>query len=165
MLLTTTPATQPSTAPLLELGLPWLTPEVWNNPPLGYSGLKLIWSYAELWDNSMAPRFPKGCRVNVAPVVDRKNLVVGRVYLFDGHHIETGHPFCQIARLVSVHDTHLLVRPDQLPTPTIWPLRAEERTAVWDVYEVTHYVSWPIPEETESLSACSTSLNNYPAIA
>jgi hypothetical protein len=165
MLITTTPATQLGTTPLREAGLPWLTTEVWYNPPLGYSGLELIWCHVELCDNSMAPRFPKGCQVNVTPVVERKNLVVGRAYMFDGRHPHTGKPFCQLARLVSVHDTHLLVRADQLPTLTVWPLRNEERTAVWDVYEVTHYVSWPIPEETESLSACSTSLNNYPAIA
>lgn len=152
MRITTTPATQPVAAPLLELGLPWLTPEVWNNPPLGHTGCKLIWSCAEMWDNSMAPRFPKGCQVNVAPVVERKNLVVGRVYLFDGHHPETGKPFCQIARLVSIHDAHLLVRPDQLSTPTLWALRAEEHKAMWDVYEVTHYVSWPLGAEPENLS-------------
>ncbi len=147
MRITHTPALRPGIDSLREDGLPWLTPEVWNNPPLGYSGLKLIWNYAELCDDSMAPRIPKGCQVNVAPVVERKNLVIGRVYLFDGRHPYTGQPFCQMARLVSVHDTHLLVRADQVPTLTVWPLRAEERTAVWDVYEVTHYVSWPLGAE------------------
>jgi hypothetical protein len=146
-MLITTPATQPGTAPLREDGLPWLTPEVWNNRPLGYGGHKLIWCYAEIEDNSMAPRFPKGCCVNVAPVVERKNLVVGRVYLFDGCDPITRKPFCQVARLVSIHDAHLLVRADRVPTLTVWPLRAEERTAVWDVYEVTHYVKWPLVAE------------------
>ncbi|MBJ6141785.1 hypothetical protein [Hymenobacter sp. BT559] len=150
MRLTHTPALRPGVDSLREDGLPWLTPEVWYNPPLGYSGLKLIWNYAELCDDSMAPRFPKGCQVNVAPVVERKNLVVGRVYLFDGHHPDTGQPFCQIARLVSVHDTHLLVRADQVPTLTVWPLRAEEDKAVWDVYEVTHYVKWPLDNTAAS---------------
>lgn len=158
MRITTTPAVQLGTTPLREDGLPWLTPEVWNNPPLGYTGCKLIWCHVELCDNSMAPRFPKGCQVNVAPVVERKNLVVGRVYLFDGRHPDTGKPFCQVARLVSIHDAHLLVRPDQLPTPTIWPLRAEERMAVWDVYEVTHYVRWPLGTEPDLAPTSTTPL-------
>jgi hypothetical protein len=156
MRLTHTPALRAGIDSLREAGLPWLTPEVWHNPPLGYSGLKLIWCHVELCDNSMAPRFPRGCQVNVTPVVERKNLVVGRVYLFDGRHPETDQPFCQVARLVSIHDTHLLVRPDQLPTPTLWPLRAEERTAVWDVYEVTHYVKWPLDLDTEPASALAS---------
>jgi hypothetical protein len=145
MLITTTPAVAAATSPIQEPGLAWLTPEVWNNPPLGYNGLKLIWRLAELCDDSMAPCFPSGCCVNVAPVYELKNLVVGRAYLSECWHPETGQPFCQLARLVSVHDTHLLVQADRIPTRTIWPLRADERTAVWDVYEVTHYVKWPGP--------------------
>ncbi|MGI4872272.1 MAG: hypothetical protein ACRYFX_13985 [Janthinobacterium lividum] len=136
----------PGTAPLREVGLPWLTPEIWNNPPLGYGGHKLIWCTAEVQDNSMAPRFPKGCTVNIAPVHERKNLVVGKVYVYDGHHPLTGAPFCQLARLVSIHATHLLVRADNVPTLTVWPLRLDERTAVWDLREVTHYRRWPLPE-------------------
>lgn len=147
----TTPAAQPGTAPIQELGLAWLTPDVWNSPPLGYNGLKLIWRLAEISDDSMAPRFPSGCCVNVAPVYERKNLVVGRAYLFDARHPETGELFCQLARLVSMHESHLLVRADRVPTLTVWPLRADERTAVWDVYEVTHYVKWPVPAELPAL--------------
>jgi hypothetical protein len=145
-MLTTTPTAQLHVVPLREDGLPWLTPEVWNNPPLGYDGTKLIWQLAELQDESMAPRFPKGCRVNIAPVHARQNLVVGRIYLFDGRHPQTGQPFCQVARLVSVHESHLLVRADRVGTCSVWPLRAQEHMAVWDVYEVTHYVSWPVPD-------------------
>lgn len=155
MRLAHSPALLPGIDSLREAGLPWLTPEIWNSPPLGYNGCKLIWCCAEMGDNSMYPRFPKGCQVNVAPVVERKNLVVGRVYLFDGHHPYTGKPFCQMARLVSVHETHLLVRADQVPTLTVWPLRPEERTAVWDVYEVTHYVKWPLDTATSMPAALS----------
>ena len=126
-----------------EPGLPWLTHDIWLNAPLGYEGTKLIWCYAEPAGNSMAPRFPKGCCVNVAPVHAKQNLVVGRVYLYVYQNGTTGEEACQLGRLERICGNFLVATFDNDPTPALWLLREEEDQAVWDVYEVTHYVRYP----------------------
>lgn len=127
-----------------EPGLQWVTPEVWVNRPLGYNNMKLIWCRAELGGNDMAPRFPKGCVVNVAPVYERKNLVVGKVYLYVYQDAETGEEASQMGRLEKVGGNCLWARADNDPKVGLcWLLRDDEREAVRNVWEVTHYVSYP----------------------
>jgi hypothetical protein len=127
-----------------EPGLPWLTQEIWDNPPLGHNGYRLIWHYGVLAGNHMAPRFPKGCMVNMAPVCDKKNLVVGKVYAYSWRDTTTGEWQYQIGRLEYIGGNYLEARADNQPEiGLIWQLREDEREAVWDVQEITHYASYP----------------------
>lgn len=132
-----------------EPGLPFLTHEIWQNAPLGYGGIQLIWCFAETSSHDMAPRFPKGCRVNVAPVYKRKNLVVGRVYLYVYRDADTGEEACQLGRLRDIGGNYLVATFDNNPMPALWLLGQDERNAVRNVYEVTHYVSYPGENEQE----------------
>jgi hypothetical protein len=124
-----------------EPGLPWLLPNM--EMPVGHSGIKILRCTALINNNYMAPRFPPGCVLNVAPVVARKNLVIGKVYLYVYTHGETGEEICQLGRLHHIGDNYLTALFDNNPIPALWLLRADEREAVWDVYEVTHYLSHP----------------------
>jgi hypothetical protein len=130
-----------------EPGLPWWTPEMRDNPPLGYNGLSKVPYTAYLGGHRMAPRFPKGCGVMLAPVFDRKHLVLGKVYTYSYRDAESGQLEMTIGRLVRIGGNNLEVicdnpSPDE-PNRTIWLLRDDEAQAVWDVREVTHYVSYP----------------------
>ncbi|MGI4735564.1 MAG: hypothetical protein ACRYG7_10335 [Janthinobacterium lividum] len=126
-----------------EPGLPLVTHEVWLNAPLGYTSTKLIWCRAELGSNDMAPRFPKGCVVNVAPVLERKNLVIGKVYLYVYLDTETGEEASQMGRLEKIGGNCLWARADNDPKVGLcWLLLDDERKAVWNVHEVTHYFSY-----------------------
>jgi len=126
-----------------EPGLPWLTEELRNNPPLGYNGQRTILCYGEMGGDNMAPRFPKGCWIHSVPVYKKKNLVLGRVYTYRYLDQETQEWAWEIGRLVKIGGNYLEAKADNNPTPSIWLLREEEREAVWDVREVTHYVSYP----------------------
>jgi hypothetical protein len=126
-----------------EPGLPWLTFELRDNPPLNYSGLSSIPCLGDVTGNHMAPRFPKGCAVNMMPVCEKKNLVVGRVYTYRYQNQKSKEWEWEIGRLVKIEGNYLEVKADNNPTPSIWLLRDEEREAVWDVWEVTHYASYP----------------------
>jgi hypothetical protein len=126
-----------------EPGLPWFTAELYECPLLGYNGLPLVPRIADLASDHMAPRFPRGCAVNTAPVYEKKNLVVGRVYTYTFLDPETGERQWEMGRLVKIGGNFLEVKPDNYPTPSLWLLRDKEREAVWDVWEVTHYVSYP----------------------
>jgi len=127
-----------------EPSMPWLTREIWENAPLGYNGFKLIWHYGEVGSNTMAPRFPKGCMVNMTPVYEKKNLVVGKVYIYVYTDTKTGELAYQMGRLEKVGGNCLWARADNDPALGLcWLLRDDERQAVWDVYEVTHYTSYP----------------------
>jgi len=127
-----------------EPGLPWRTPETWDNPPLGRTGMRLIWHYTEAGSNHMAPRFPKGSVVTIAPVYEKENLVVGKVYIYAYRDAETGQKGYQMGRLEKIWGNCLWARADNAPELGLcWLLRNEPREAVWDVYEVTHYISYP----------------------
>lgn len=125
-----------------EPGLPWLLPG--QELPLGYNGQQIISCGAELRTDSMAPRFPLGCCVNIAPVYERQNLVVGRVYAYFYTEPDTGKERLQIGRLVKIGGNVLWAQADNRPGLHLcWLLREEEPKAVWDVYEVTHYTTYP----------------------
>jgi hypothetical protein len=126
-----------------EPGLPWLTPEIAQNPPLGYSGIRLIFRRIELTNDSMVPHFPVGAIVNVTRVIALKNLVVGRVYYREWLTSPFGEGVAQMARLLSIHDTYLLVQCDNARVPTIWPLGESAHNPLCEVWEVTHYVHYP----------------------
>ena len=129
-----------------EPGLPWLRPDM--EMPIGHSGIKIFLCTALVNSGYMAPRFPQGCVVNVAPVVARKNLVVGKVYLYIYTDGETGKEASQLGRLQHIGGNYLTASFDNDPVPALWLLRDDEQQAVWDVYEVTHYVSYPGEEES-----------------
>jgi hypothetical protein len=127
-----------------EPGIQLITPEFWANAPLGYNKLKLVWCRLAVGGNDMAPRFPKGCEVNVAPVYERKNLVIDKVYVYVYRDTETGEEAYQIGRLEKIEDYCLWARADNAPTVALrWLLHNDECKAVWNVYEVTHYFSYP----------------------
>ncbi|MBD2769671.1 hypothetical protein IC235_17410 [Hymenobacter sp. BT664] len=134
-----------------EPGLPWLTAEMHDNMPLGYGGYEMIRQYCEFGGNDMAPRFPKGCWVNMAPVHEKKNLVVGKVYVYCYLNHETGKHEYQAGRLESIGGNCLWARADNNPAVGLcWLLNEDEpHKAVWDVYEITHYVSYPSEEEQQ----------------
>ena len=73
-----------------EPGLPWFTAELHRNPPVGYDGWPLIPFVSVLAGHDMGPRFPQGCAVHTVPIYEKKNLVVGRVYLYRYQDAETG---------------------------------------------------------------------------
>lgn len=127
-----------------EPGLPLLTLQESSSPPVLRNGLTGLWVPCDFITESMAPRFPKGCTVNVAPVFSRANLVVGRVYLYAYQDEATGQLAYQVGRLEKVGGNCLWARADNRPeVRLVWCLREDEREAVWDVYEVTHYLHYP----------------------
>jgi len=126
-----------------EPGLPWFTSEMYSNPPCNYNGVSSVPHFGFLESDHMAPRFPRGCGVNLMPVCDRKHLVVGRVYVYRRENAATGEWVMSIGRLVEIGGNYLEVKADNHPTPSIWPLQEAEREAVWNVQEVSHYASYP----------------------
>jgi hypothetical protein len=129
-----------------EPGLPWLTSKMYadhEKMPLGYQGFRALLSIGYMGSNNMAPRFPKGCGVQTMPVCEKKNLVVGRVYTYRYQNQASQEWEWEIGRLVKIGGNYLEAKADNHPTPRIWLLRDEEREAVWDVWEVTHYASYP----------------------
>jgi hypothetical protein len=131
----------------LEPGLPWLTPTMYDNMPLGYDGHPVLLCIGEMGGDNMAPRFPKGCSVQTAPVFEKGNLVVGRVYTYRYWDAQDEAWAVEIGRLTKIGGNYLEAQADNCPTPSIWLLRETEREAVWDVREVTHYVNYPSEEE------------------
>lgn len=129
-----------------EPALPWLPLN--GEMPVGYAGFKLIPIPLQInSSNRMAPRFPIGCEVNVAPVYEKKNLVVGKVYMYVYTDSETGKEACDLGRLHHIGGNYLKVTFDNDPVPALWLLREDEQRAVWDVYEVTHYAIYPGEDE------------------
>ena len=128
-----------------EPGLPWLTVEQQYSyeMPLDYRGQKALLCVGYLGSNNMAPRFPKGCGVQTVPVYEKANLVLGRVYLYRYWDEEAQQWTYEMGRLVKIGGNYLEVQADNNPTPSIWLLREEVGQEVWDVREVTHYVSYP----------------------
>jgi hypothetical protein len=126
-----------------EPGLPWFTDQLRQHPPIGYDGHAGIPFVSWIASNGMAPRFPHGCAVHSVAVFEKKNLVVGRVYLYCYQQAKTQKWQWSIARLVKIGGNYLEVKADNDPTPSLWRLRDDERQAVWDVREVTHYASYP----------------------
>lgn len=135
--------------------LPWLTAEMHDNMPLGYNGFSMLRHYCEFGGNDMAPRFPKGCWVNMAPVYEKKNLVLGKVYAYRYLNHETGKYEYQAGRLESIGGNCLWARADNNPAVGLcWLLNeAEPHKALWDVSEITHYVSYPAEEELQEGAA------------
>jgi hypothetical protein len=136
-----------------ESGLPWWTEALRENPPLDYRGYPLLPFTAWIEGNRMAPRFPDGTGVMLAPVGERKNLVLGKVYTYTYQDSKTGEQAMTMGRLVKIGGNYLEVVIDN-PCPTeadrtIWLLRDNEQEAVWDVREVTHYVSYPSEAELQ----------------
>lgn len=138
-----------------EPGLPWLTVEQMHSDqmPPDRQGHKAILCVGYMGTNSMAPRFPKNCGVQTMPVFEKQNLVVGRVYTYRHRHSETDEWCSEMARLVKIGSNYLEVKADNHPTPSRWLLRDDEREAVWDVREVTHYVSYPDEEQQRADAA------------
>lgn len=136
-----------------EPGLPWLTAEQMHGDqmPLDRRGHKAILCVGYLDGHHMAPRFPKGCEVQTAPVFDRANLVLGRVYTYRYRDGETGAWCHEMGRLVKIGGNFLEVKADNNPVPSLWLLGEVPGQEVWDVREVTHYVSYP--GEDEQLAA------------
>jgi hypothetical protein len=129
-----------------EPGLPWLTSEMRADPekmPLSYRGHRVLLSIGYMGGDNMAPRFPKGCGVQTMPVCDKDKLIVGRVYTYRYQNQKSKEWEWEIGRLMKIEGNYLEVKADNNPTPSIWLLRDEEREAAWDVWEVTHYVSYP----------------------
>lgn len=129
-----------------EPGLPWLPLN--KEMPMGYGKTRMI-PCSLLIDRGsrMAPRFPQGCEVNVTPVYEKKNLVMGKVYLYVYRNSETGKEACDLGRLSHIGGNYLKVTFDNDPVPALWLLRDDEQQAVWDVYEVTHYAIYPGGDE------------------
>jgi hypothetical protein len=131
-----------------EPGLPWWTPELRDKPFLDYQGKPILPLTAWVQGNSMAPRFPDLSGVIVMPVGERKNLVIGKVYTYSYRNAESGELEMTFGRLKKIAGNYLEVAADN-PSPdeahpTIWLLREDEKEAVWDVREVTHYINYPI---------------------
>ena len=130
-----------------EPGLAFWTEALRQNPPLDYQGNPRLGYTAWIEGNSMAPRFPAGTGVQLTPVYERKNLVLGKVYTYAYREGETGHVEMTMGRLVKIGGNYLEVAADNPQAGeadrTIWLLREDEREAVWDVREVSHYVSYP----------------------
>ena len=128
-----------------EPSLPWLRPGM--EMPSGYSGIKIFLCKTLINSSYMAPRCPLACMVNVAPVVERKNLVIGKVYLYVYLDKATGEEASQLGRLHHIGGNYLTVTFDNDPVPALWLLREKPQEAVWDVYEVTHYLAYPGEQE------------------
>jgi hypothetical protein len=129
-----------------EPGLPWLTPEMYNDfeqMPLDYRGFRALLCLGDIEGDHMAPRFPRGCTVQTMPVYDKANLVVGRVYTYCYLDQQTQEWAYEMGRLVKIGGNFLEVKADNHPTPSLWLLRDEPEQAVWDVREVTHYAAYP----------------------
>jgi|GEM_PF-4461595 len=84
--------------------------------------------------DEMAPRFPLGTPVILAPAPSDHPLQIGRVYV---RIPEQGEP--EVGRLAWLHDTELELTQDNSPAVLRWPL------GVGTVYAVTHYVDCPGP--------------------
>ncbi|MGI4867485.1 MAG: hypothetical protein ACRYFZ_26435 [Janthinobacterium lividum] len=133
-----------------EPGLPSLTARQMNfidDMPLDYRGNQALLCVGQLETNSMAPRFPEGCAVQSAPVWDKANLAIGRVYIYCYREGSASAWRYEIGRLVKIGGNYLEVTVDN-PRPdaadrTIWLLGEEPGKEVWDVREITHYVSYP----------------------
>lgn len=127
-----------------EPGLPWLPTDWVSHPPQLRNGLPGVWCPCEFAGQSMAPRFPKGTTVNLAPVLHRANLLVGRVYVYAYSDEQTGQQAYQAGRLERVGGNCLWARADHDPaTRLCWLLREDPAQECWDVYEVTHYLHYP----------------------
>jgi hypothetical protein len=129
-----------------EPGLPWLTKEMITDidkMPLDYRGRRAILCIGHVDGNHMGPRFPKGCGVQTAPVGDKANLIVGRVYTYRYWNEEAKEWAYEMGRLVKIGGNYLEVKADNHPIPSLWLLREVKHEAVWDVREVTHYASYP----------------------
>lgn len=130
-----------------EPGLPWLTQEQirdFDQMPLDYRGQRALLCIGYMGGNNMAPRFPKDCGVQTMPVWDKANLVVGRLYTYRYWDEEAKDWAYEMGRLVRIGGNYLEVKTDNNPVPSMWLLREEPaHTAVWDVHEVSHYVSYP----------------------
>lgn len=118
-----------------EPGLPWLR-------DVRQAGLEV-----EITTTGMAPRFPKGCRVAIAPVTAQQ-LHIGRVYVFITAD-ETG-PRGQVGRLADADGDYAQATLDNDPTSLLWCLSHGQ------LYEVTHYLC--IPGEDEELPALPKSV-------
>ncbi|MGI4871662.1 MAG: hypothetical protein ACRYFX_10840 [Janthinobacterium lividum] len=136
----------PAAVGQLEPGLPWVTPEMEHDRPLGRHGMRLIWCICEFGTDGMAPRFPKGCRVNIARVQAKKDLVIGAVYVYVFTDPETGEEVSEAGRLEKIGDNYLQARADNNPVPSFWLLRegVSEAESLRDVWEVTHYTRYPV---------------------
>lgn len=132
-----------------EPGLLYLATDTYEAMPLDCNGFEMLRHCCEFGGNDMAPRFPKGCWVNVAPVHEKKNLVVGKVYVYRYLNYETGKEEYQAGRLESIGGNCLWARADNNPGVRLcWRLNEDEpQRAVWDVFEITHYVSYPGEQE------------------
>lgn len=130
-----------------EPGLPYWTEALRDNPPLDYRGTPHRPYTAWIEGERMAPRFPAGAGVKLTPVGERQRLVLGRVYTYTYRSQATGLVEMTMGRLVNIGGNYLEVAADN-PSPdeadrTIWLLRDNEHEAVWDVHEVSYYVSYP----------------------
>lgn len=126
-----------------EPGLPWVTPDMWENRPLGRNGQKLIWNRVLVGNQSMAPRFPKECSVTVARITEREHLQVGKAYLYVYRNQQTGEEECELGRLDRIGGNYLVATFDNYPTPALWLLEERTEQEFRNVYEVTHYISYP----------------------
>jgi hypothetical protein len=111
--------------------------------PLDYQGHAAILCVGYLEGDQMAPRFPNGCGVHTMPLFEKAQLVVGRVYTYSFRNEETGETDYEMARLVKIGGTYVEAKADNRPAPSIWLLREEPGQEVWDMREVSHYVSYP----------------------
>ncbi|MBO2010866.1 hypothetical protein [Hymenobacter negativus] len=134
----------------MEPGLPWQprtdSPAYVATPDR--RGQHVIWHYLRFACDYMAPRFPGGTVVNIAPVWHRDELEVGRVYAHVYQDAATKAKRAQVGRLAFIGGNYLELTLDNAATGLLWPLRADETEATWDVYEVTHYVAYPGEDET-----------------
>lgn len=143
-----------------ESGMPWLTRAQMNftaDMPLDRRGNQALLCIGHIESNNMAPRFPAGCAVQSAPVWDKANLVIGRVYICCYREGGVQDWQYEIGRLAKIGGNYLEVTVDN-PRPdaadrSIWLLREEPGQEVWDVREVTHYVSYPGEDEFLATSA------------
>ncbi len=99
----------------------------------------------------MAPRFPDGTVVALAPVNSRHDLVVGRVYVLLAA-LENGE--LPVGRLARVDRTSLELTQDNHPAVLTWALGAEAQMETQAIYEVTHY-SLYLPHNEARVPAAS----------
>jgi len=127
-----------------EPGLPWLTVEQARAGLLDAQGRPTVPAYYDIRSQNMAPRFPAGAVLVGLPVFSRAQLVVGKVYVYYFTDAETGEPGCQLARLERLGGNCLWARADNRPAVALcWLLREEPGEELWDVREITHYVTYP----------------------
>lgn len=127
-----------------EPGLPWLTAAQVNAPLLDARGLPTVPTYFDIRSQNMAPRFPAGAVVVGLPVFSRRQLAVGKVYAYGYTDAETGQRCHQLGRLEVIGDNYLQARADnRADLGLIWLLREVPGEELWDVREITHYVTYP----------------------